>query len=227
MSFVNLLTKNLIANGTQRKLINYSLLIRPITTSYYSFSSPNKSLTINRKKSLLYHEPCKSVDSFASLRPILNSRNILFREYTTENINQKSEIKSSQTGELQSQPKKMSKFKQFYTQYGPIFLVVHLITVVLWIYGFFLISKQGYDITQLLNVFEKVNIMTKSTVDSIHDKINNYKSDSGWITGANIKHFATAYMVYKVIAPFRYMVSIGIVRFLVKSLRAKGLIRNS
>lgn len=38
--------------------------------------------------------------------------------------------------------KKESKFKQFYTQYGPLFIVVHLTTVVLWIYTFFLISKQ-------------------------------------------------------------------------------------
>ena len=43
----------------------------------------------------------------------------------------------------QTEPtKKTSKFKQFYSQYGPIFLVVHLTTVVMWIYGFFLISKQ-------------------------------------------------------------------------------------
>lgn len=38
--------------------------------------------------------------------------------------------------------KKPSKFKQFYSQYGPMFVVVHLITVAMWIYGFFLISKQ-------------------------------------------------------------------------------------
>jgi hypothetical protein len=39
-------------------------------------------------------------------------------------------------------PKKVSKFKALYTQYGPLFVVVHLTTVVLWIYGFFLLSKQ-------------------------------------------------------------------------------------
>ena len=50
---------------------------------------------------------------------------------------------SSQTNSTQNViPKKQSKFKQFYSQYGPLFIVVHLTTVVMWIYGFFLISKQ-------------------------------------------------------------------------------------
>jgi hypothetical protein len=40
--------------------------------------------------------------------------------------------------------------------------------------------------------------MSSETVKSIHYKIDNYKMESGWVTGANIKHFATAYMVYKV-----------------------------
>ncbi len=38
--------------------------------------------------------------------------------------------------------KKQSKFRQFYAQYGPIFIFVHLSTVVMWIYLFFIISKQ-------------------------------------------------------------------------------------
>ena len=46
------------------------------------------------------------------------------------------EEKEAKTG------KKPSKFKMFYRQYGPSFLVIHLATVVAWIYLFFLISKQ-------------------------------------------------------------------------------------
>jgi hypothetical protein len=61
---------------------------------------------------------------------------------------------------------------------------------------------------------------------AIHEKIDNYKTESGWITGPNIKHFATAYMVYKVIAPFRYVVSIAICRSLVRALRAKGIMKS-
>ena len=85
--------------------------------------------------------------------------------------------------------------------------------------------KRGYDITQVLNLFEKVNIMTEETVKNIHYKIDNYKTESTWITGQNIKHFATAYMVYKVIAPFRYMVSLALVRSLIKAFRSKGLMK--
>jgi hypothetical protein len=65
------------------------------------------------------------------------------------------------------------------------------------------IRYRGYDITQLLVFFNKINLMSEETVQSIHYKIDNYKTDNGWITGQNIKHFATAYMIYKVIAPFR------------------------
>ena len=67
--------------------------------------------------------------------------------------------------------------------------------------------------------------MSEETVKGIHYKIDNYKTESSWITGINIKHFATAYMVYKVIAPFRYMVSLVLVRNLVKVLRSKGLMK--
>lgn len=74
-------------------------------------------------------------------------------------------------------------------------------------------------------MFEKLNIMSKERVDSIHQRIDNYKPESGWITGENIKHFATAYMVYKVIAPFRYAVSIAITRSVVNKLRAKGILK--
>jgi hypothetical protein len=75
----------------------------------------------------------------------------------------------------------------------------------------------------VLILFEKINVMSAETVKSIHEKIDNYKTDSEWITGPNIKHFATAYMVYKVIAPFRYVVSIAICRSLVRLLKARGI----
>ena len=68
--------------------------------------------------------------------------------------------------------------------------------------------------------------MSEETVKSIHYKIDNYKTESGWITGPNIKHFATAYMVYKVIAPFRYVVSIYLCRSLVNVLRARGIMKS-
>jgi hypothetical protein len=87
-----------------------------------------------------------------------------------------------------------------------------------------LFSVRGYDVTQLLHLFVKLSLMSPETVDKIHYKIDNYKTDSSWITGENIKHFATAYMVYKVITPLRYMLSIALCRQLVVFLRNRGLL---
>jgi hypothetical protein len=52
------------------------------------------------------------------------------------------ESANEQEDKNKKQTKKKSKFSVFYAQYGPAFLVIHLTTVVLWIYGFFLVSKQ-------------------------------------------------------------------------------------
>jgi len=100
-------------------------------------------------------------------------------------------------------------------------------TVVAILYVFFLISKQGYDITQLLVILEKLNLMTPEKVKSIHERIDNYKPETlkGFITGENIKHFATAYIMYKIIAPLRYMLSIALTRAFVNKLRVKGIFR--
>jgi hypothetical protein len=46
--------------------------------------------------------------------------------------------------------------------------------------------------------------MSHETVLSVHDRIANYKPEKlkGYVTRDDIKHFVTACMVYKVIAPF-------------------------
>ena len=103
--------------------------------------------------------------------------------------------------------------------------IFFILVLLSWEDNILLKLKRGYDITQVLNLLEKVNIMSEETVMNIHYKIDNYKTESSWITGQNIKHFATAYMVYKVIAPFRYMVSLALVRSLVMTLRSKRLMK--
>jgi hypothetical protein len=92
----------------------------------------------------------------------------------------------------------------------------------------FYFLNRGYDITQLLIIFEKLNIMSHETVLSVHDRIANYKPEKlkGYVTGDDIKHFVTAYMVYKVIAPFRYMVSLALTRSIVMKLRSKGIFKS-
>jgi hypothetical protein len=79
----------------------------------------------------------------------------------------------------------------------------------------------------LLVLFEKIGIMTNEQVQSVYSRIDNYKPEKlkGFITGNDIKHFVTAYMVYKVIAPFRYMVSIALTRGIVLKLRSIGLFK--
>jgi hypothetical protein len=73
---------------------------------------------------------------------VYSKQSIVFRSYTTNSkpLSQVTEGKKIE----EPQVKKMSTFKKLYSQYGPLFIVVHLITVVLWIYGFFLISKQYF-----------------------------------------------------------------------------------
>jgi hypothetical protein len=60
-----------------------------------------------------------------------HSNSILFEMINDKNVK-----------ETVKQTKKQSKFRQFYAQYGPTFLIVHLTTVVMWIYLFYIISKQ-------------------------------------------------------------------------------------
>jgi hypothetical protein len=72
--------------------------------------------------------------SVSNSNKLFSDTNIFTRRLlTTESMTPK------ESGDKKKSP---SKFKQFYSQYGPMFLVVHLTTVVIWIYGFFLISKQ-------------------------------------------------------------------------------------
>jgi hypothetical protein len=67
-------------------------------------------------------------------------KNLIFRSVATTNTPYKADENNIE--KVKKDEKKPSKFKQLYSQYGPLFVVVHLITVVMWIYGFFLISKQ-------------------------------------------------------------------------------------
>ena len=72
---------------------------------------------------------------------ILFYNQLNFFSKTSININDMSKLRNMKNNN--SEPsKKQSKFKQSITQYGPIFIVIHLTTVVMWIYLFFLISKQ-------------------------------------------------------------------------------------
>jgi hypothetical protein len=72
-------------------------------------------------------------------------------QFTLRNSSSSSEgtNNNNNSNKEQKTEKKQSKFKLLVTQYGPLFIVVHLTTVVLWIYGFFLISKQYSSIINI------------------------------------------------------------------------------
>lgn len=129
MRALNLLHSNiLILNSSKSKLLYLNQINRLLssvtnekTTLFKSDKSNQSIFSVSYNQKFL-------------LQPF--DKSILTRLLSTES----QQVKSEQ--EPKPNAKKQSKFKQFYTQYGPMFLVVHLTTVVMWIYGFYLISKQ-------------------------------------------------------------------------------------
>lgn len=114
----------------------------PVLTNFakYSNSSLSRAIYIPIQTNSLF---CKKIEH--RQRPpvsIIYSSNLMIRFQSTQTDQVKSEKETTPTQNDDKKPKKQSKFKQFYSQYGPLFLVVHLTTVVMWIYFFFLVSKQ-------------------------------------------------------------------------------------
>jgi hypothetical protein len=127
--------------------------LRKISTISTQPSSSSSSMS-NRRR--VEHSFLPNLNSILNSNFLFTSGNnqnpsvAYFRYLTTTTTNRQMDkdeknSKQNEQGEDSSSSKTKkppSKFKQFYSQYGPMFLVVHLTTVVMWIYGFFLISKQ-------------------------------------------------------------------------------------
>jgi hypothetical protein len=131
--FVNRLNSSSLKLTRQFAASSYILNQNDNTKKYNYFCTYGSVLTIKNKPSIFINHP-------------------LIRWSSTESQAGSVETKSSGGKATDQQPpKKMSKFKQLYTQYGPLFIVIHLTTVVMWIYGFFLLSKQcSYFILNLV-----------------------------------------------------------------------------
>ena len=130
----------------------HSLLIRR------QLSCLDKALPLTRPAifSLSYSAKATNHNEIArnSLQSYFNSptpnrtHNIILTSNTRflcDKVKTKSEEKTKADSEKMSgeeKGKKPSKFKVFYRQYGPSFLVIHMSTVVAILYVFFLISKQ-------------------------------------------------------------------------------------
>ena len=144
-------------NGSCRALTNLQKNLLWTKTSWSCLNKTNTPLAYTTaSKSQLLKSSQSPLNASFELNPKNQFASILFgsnakmnRYYSTkdkqaeeaEKVSQNQENKNEEE-QKKEQPKKQSKFKQLYSQYGPIFLVVHLTTVVLWIYSFFLISKQ-------------------------------------------------------------------------------------
>ena len=126
----------LSCNHQQLLLVNklsstYLNQTKYLSTQYLlsnKFSNLNRK-NLNNNRVIIIESPLVFKYQF---KKDFHTNSILF-----EMANDKNSIK-----ETVKSTKKQSKFRQFYAQYGPTFLVVHLTTVVMWIYLFYVISKQ-------------------------------------------------------------------------------------
>ena len=132
MRFLMLLSCNhqqlLLSNKLSSTFLNQT---KYFSTQYLlnnKFSNLNRK-NLNNNRVIIIESPLIFKYQF---KKDFHTNSILF-----EMVNDKNSIK-----ETVKSTKKQSKFRQFYAQYGPTFLVVHLTTVVMWIYLFYVISKQ-------------------------------------------------------------------------------------
>ena len=140
----------IVFNLNPSKLTKYCKIINSLShEKLISVCSINhtRNFSIEKRGSILLNNNFPKADygSLIVKNDFKNKINSIFIRFQSIDGNksdqQDTNIKTDKSDNPQP-VKKPSKFKQFYSQYGPIFVVVHLITVVLWIYGFFLISKQ-------------------------------------------------------------------------------------
>ena len=88
------------------------------------------SLLFNRSTKIYYYS---TNSKFNAIQTSKNKNYLFLNTYQAMTTN---------ALEKKEEPKKVSKFKMAYQQYGPSFVVIHLVTVVAWIYFFYFISKQ-------------------------------------------------------------------------------------
>lgn len=118
---------------------------------------------------------------------------------------------SSQPNQSQQPQQPISKkdqLKRAVSQYGSTVIVFH-VTISLASLGFFyLLVSSGVDVVSLV---EKAPVIGETL------------KNSSIATGAST--FALSYAVHKVFAPVRISITLGSVPFIVKSLRARGILK--
>jgi len=103
--------------------------------------------------------------------------------------------------------------------------------------------SSGLDITKVFNACERLNILSIETIESINQKINTFNLEKfmrNWyfdyvlseaiiqklnenITGETIKHAITAVVLYKLCAPFRYLLTLGTTKLVINLFKKRGI----
>ncbi|XP_013411074.1 uncharacterized protein LOC106174187 isoform X2 [Lingula anatina] len=125
-----------------------------------------------------------------------------------EGENGKSLSKKSSEGDAEGDDEKsltlFQRFKKVYKTHGKVFIVVEVTTSIGWFGLFYGIAKAGLDIVPLLEYFNASESIMKH-----------------FRPGSNLGDIALAFIMYKLVAPVRYMVTIVGTQQAIKYLRRK------
>lgn len=103
--------------------------------------------------------------------------------------------------------KTFQKFKHLVKNYWYIAVPTHLGTSGLWFGSFFVATKAGLDFLPLL---EKTAIPEKYLEP---------------LKKSNVGNYAQAFVLYKLVTPFRYASTLAVTSSIIKRLRKRGLIK--
>ncbi|KAM7534850.1 hypothetical protein Aperf_G00000112221 [Anoplocephala perfoliata] len=104
-----------------------------------------------------------------------------------------------------SKPSLVQRFKNAYKIYGKVLIVVHVVTSVAWLGLFYLIAYSGLDVITVLRGVKLLDWVTEP------------------MQARGLGLWATALILYKVIAPFRYLTTLALTSFVVRLLRSRGM----
>ncbi|CAD5112393.1 DgyrCDS1614 [Dimorphilus gyrociliatus] len=96
------------------------------------------------------------------------------------------------------------RFKDAYKQYGKTLVAVHVVTSCVWFTSFYSAAHYGLDITPILERFLEPETIEKAQ-------------------NSPLGHAAIAYLMYKLVTPARYAVTIGGTQVTVKQLKRMGV----
>lgn len=121
------------------------------------------------------------------------------RPFFTDPSEQEKEIAEKKTSLMQ-------RFKESYAIYGKVLLIVHGIGSCFWFAAAYLVAKTGINLLELFEAAHFPEWMCRPLR----------------MGGGSVNTVATALVLYKVVSPLRYGLTLVIARYTVHYLRAKG-----